>query len=265
MEIDLQALSTNWQQTKEVVTQHCNRLAEVSMQLGDVLKGGPVSDHPSAVNKRAAETAITSLAESHVDALFSTAIEMFSPAGVRVDIDRKKILHGLGYSHLRDYDPAVLWKALEAQIGGGKGEEKAYQQVAKTLHSNFRIWEDDQVKTVAGAVCLNVRVVLDSFDKKYGRNKLHYGSSDTLNKTMQALSAFAKWASRPALAADLEKHPFHYFNHEVESRKRYPFGDRELEVISYTNRFEFRVNPELASELQVFIGTFGPVKAEAEA
>jgi hypothetical protein len=269
--MDLQALSSHWQETKDEVIAHYNKLRSKSLQFDDILDGRPADNHTFAVGSRSAEDFIKGLAESRIDSMFAKAIKMFSPDGLSLKIDRDKILSDLGYrnrygnSSVDNFDPAVLWKEIDRLFGGDKGKDQAYAQVAEILHRKFRMAHEDKVKSVAGAVCLNINVYLDSFDKKYGKNKLSYSSADDVSKAMTALAAFAKWASRPQLAIELERHPFGYSSTEMEPRKRYPFGEREVEIITYTSRFEFRFSMELASELQVFIGSYGPIQTEVEA
>lgn len=194
------------------------------------------------------------------DQMIDAAEKRFSPVGSRLKIKREEVLRALaldGQEAWRTFDPVRVWRYLEEQYGGAKGEEVAWQQTAKALIDAFNIRNDKPVRTVGAQVVLDMSVYLDSFDKKYGKNRLHYHSSEKVGKALTALIGFANWGSLDLAENGLYLAMRELCNtqHEIQSRKTY--GGGGIHIITYQNRFEFRFERRIAEQLQIFIGSFG--------
>ena len=154
------------------------------------------------------------------------------------------------------------WQHLEATYGGQSGEDLAWQQLASKLIDIFGLnGRHKEVVRKAGRVILDIHVYLDDLDKKYGKLRLSYNSRERVAQTLQAFEQFAGWYQNFGLSADLRK-----FQHKiwmdrdsrVESRENFPMGDdKEIILVTYHNKFEFKLSEQTAAKLQQFLGTYG--------
>ena len=201
-------------------------------------------------------------------ALINHAQTTFAAPGGTLKIDEYEF-HSAFYlrgehdrNDLRAVDPVRLWNALCERYGNGRGETDSYGQVARALRSFFHSARDQSVKMVAGCVCLDHRVWIDDFDRKFSKRIcLSTSASQAFVQAIPSFAAFALWAAAPDLAEGFRRlaERFSYSPREVNSRERITLS-RDAYVITYQSRFEFRFSSHLASQLQLFLSTY----AEAE-
>lgn len=113
------------------------------------------------------------------------------------------------------------------------------------------------MQTKAGRVVLDLRVYIDSFDKKYGRTNLSSGSQDEVVRTFESLREVAAAYDDSAVAsfAARARNAFHY-NKTLRSREKVSLGDAG-DVVVYSTRFEFRFTPAFAERLRTFLSQYG--------
>ena len=157
-----------------------------------------------------------------------------------------------------EFDPAAFWAYLEQQYGGEKGRELAYAQCAKAVVDAFRISKSEKMEMKAGYVVLSRSVYIDSIDKKFGKTRLHHGARQSLAECANALAQFAIWANRPLLGNDLKTFADHIWrsNDSLVSREQTVCGNKEIVIVAFQTRYEFRIQRGLASQLQIFIGMY---------
>lgn len=156
------------------------------------------------------------------------------------------------------FSPEQVWDWLRARYGNGAGERTALRQVAERLDDVFR-FSRDVPQPKSGYLVFNMSVYCDSWRKKYDkRNEISYQSAQHLGRGLLALRDFALATNRADLAIDLVElaERFHG-NRLIESRAKYGLGEdrTELLVITYLDRFEFRLRQQTAEALQLFLGS----------
>lgn len=196
------------------------------------------------------------------------AEEIFAPAGRKLSIDEDELTDKFDFD--KD-DPAAfsltaIWDYLEQTYGGQAGVDRAWQQAAAELISALHLKHHNEVVRKAGRVIITLSVYLDSIDKKSGKNNLSYGSCESVVKAALTLRGFANWCQNSALAThlgELAEHFSYMRNRGFESRKQLVCGDdQELIVVPYQNKFEFRLSEACATQLQLFLGTYGNLNKE---
>ena len=158
----------------------------------------------------------------------------------------------------KDFDPAAFWAYLENTYGGEKGREIAFEQGANAVVNAFSISKSAKVEMKAGYVILSRSVSIDSFDKKWGKTRLHHSSRQSLATCANSLAQYAIWANRTLLGIDLRKFAEHIWrsNDSLVSREQIVCGDKEIIIVAFQSRYEFRIQSDLAKQLQIFIGTY---------
>ena len=159
-----------------------------------------------------------------------------------------------------EFDPAAFWAYLENTYGGQKGIDAANTQTAEKLIEAFWLKRSQKMEVKGGYVTLSRSVSLDSLDKKYGKIKLCYHSQESIRKCCLFLGQFCVWADLPGEAHDLNHLAgvFDNYDYRLESRKQYKCGLGNVVIVTFQSSFEFRLSKELASRLQLFIGTYAP-------
>jgi hypothetical protein len=193
--------------------------------------------------------------------LIRAAQHQFAPPGVRLEIDSCEVGERFPYDEDKPeaFDPAGIWAWLEATYGGDAGERLAWAQTAKELTSHLRM-KGEAVVIRGGYVVLEKHVYIDSFDKKWGRTRIHHSSGESVSKACAALSEIARWAERIGLSRDLADFGSSWWRGDrtLESRKQYPLGNNgEVVVVTYQNKFEFKLKKDFAEQVQMFMGTYG--------
>lgn len=196
--------------------------------------------------------------------LISIAEKRFAPPGGHLKIDRYDLEEKLSLrTRETDIDPLAIWTYLEATYGAGHGVEEGYRQIAAEIVYKFRLNKNNHIERKGGYTVLNLEYIyIDSIDKKYsGKNKLAYNCSEGVSTVFQHLAAFATWAGYASLSSDLmgQAHKWcRSHSSELVSRERFTLGDgAQVVLITYLNRFEFRLRDDVAEQLQIFIATYG--------
>jgi hypothetical protein len=161
-------------------------------------------------------------------------------------------------SKLNKFNPMSVWEAIQAEYGEGKGEEKGLSQAAKNIINCLDLREGDTMTMKSGYYTLDLSMYLDSFDKKYGKNRYAYSSRDSFIMLIKAFEVFLGWADSYDSAIGLKRYMYKIcdYHAQVESRKKYVCGDNFM-FITFNNRIEFRLTKELGEKLQVFLGLYG--------
>ena len=166
------------------------------------------------------------------------------------------------------FDPRAIWAALEDAFGGERGVEQSYRAAAATLIESFDLRAGVEVKQRRDGVVLPMRVYLDDFDRKHGKNVLCSSSRQNLTDMQSAMRTFATWAEDAGGlhgGMGLLGRLFGWMhNARVISRERIPLCDA-LYVVTYNTRFEFVMAQALAEKLQIFIGLYSGTNDTAQA
>lgn len=217
---------------------------------------------------------IQRIAAAAVERLITLAEHRFAPASSTLSIDRYEVLKATGQSewdrdfHRRHWekkevvtvpvDLDVLWKYLEKTYGGDAGANASYRQQAKIIIDCFQLGKDDSIKRTASSVSLSMRVY--SQKKDYGQNngKYEVGSySNDLCKRFMALSCIFEWCGLDelALALRVTHHPMAGYSFGFAAREKHSFPG--LDVVTFKDKWEFKVRHDVAEALQRFLGEFG--------
>lgn len=154
------------------------------------------------------------------------------------------------------FDPEAVWAALEARYGAGQGETIAYRQAAKVLIDFFRLRQGRDVETRGSRVVLSRQV----YPEAWGGEKTRRVSCEerrTLHEVAGAMGTFGAWSQRPGLGAAFGALGERFWRDRVIlSRERIVLAE-DVEVLTTYQRFEFRLAPPLAEDLQLFVAEYG--------
>lgn len=189
------------------------------------------------------------------------AATRFAPAGMpRLDINSQAYFA----RHFRtekpeEFDPVALWDELERKYGGEKGESAGFQMAADLIVERFNLLKKPP-QPRAKYVPMNVSVWIDDFDKKHlGVTRLAYTSEEYLYPLCSALSTFLRWADSGISASLLDQyiHGLQIVRRRatIKPRERIELGP-DLEVVTFTTRFEFRFSLSVVEKLKVFLSTY---------
>jgi hypothetical protein len=107
--------------------------------------------------------------------LIYAAQKQFAPPGGLLSIDEFATKRVCGmYNTENRLDFVKVWAYLEETYGGDRGVEEAWRQAAKALGKEFGLSRDTAVEVRGGKTILHIRIYIDSFDKKNGKNKISY-------------------------------------------------------------------------------------------
>jgi hypothetical protein len=204
--------------------------------------------------------------EAIVVQLARAAETAFSPPGAaRLDIDINLLLRRLDAirenGNWQDFSPLALYEQLQEEYGGNTGAELVYRKAAYDIAYRLGLTPERAVERKSGQVVLSLSVWLDEFDRKWSdQTNLSYSCVESLNELGRGLSAFFQWANREDLDSGFcrlilerfDRHP-----RRVNSRERIRIGN-DLALITYQSRFEFRLSPDLATLLRLFLSEHAP-------
>lgn len=155
------------------------------------------------------------------------------------------------------FNPEGVWAWLEARYGGERGKNESLRQAAARLCKIFYL-DHKPPRFQSGYLVLDLSVHVDSFDKKNsGVNRLSYHAEEDLLRAFGALEDFANATNRrmlcfgvQSLRQDIGR------RHIIRSRQKFAVGDKgtELLLVTYLDRFEFRLRADTAEDLQMFLG-----------
>ena len=249
---DYKTAVKNWAAARSSIAEEENTyLPEKSYML--VFKPLDPSDHKQLIIE----------AERNVrDRLIRHAEEKFAPSGQTLKIDKTELpVHFVCDRETAGiFNPTAFWLYLETTYAGSSGQELAWAQAAEEVVRAFHMSRSGKVERKGAYIVLNRSVYIDSYDKKYGKLRPSYSSQQIIAECCKSLAKFASWAERPDLADDLhevEKH-FCWHNYAIESRKQFNCGKSGIVVVTFLTNFEYRIHQDLATQLQIFIGTYAP-------
>ena len=160
------------------------------------------------------------------------------------------------------FKPSDLWNELQQVYGAGKGEEEGFRQAATEIINIFSFYEGDEFVVKGGYYTFNMRMWLDSLDKKWGKNRYSYGCIENFRKAIAPMSVFLRWAGEEQGALNLTSNTaeLHHYSHEIISRQQYLIC-QQMALVTFHNRIEWRIGLDLGQKFQVFLGLFGiPLK-----
>lgn len=213
------------------------------------------------------DKAAAKIAQSMLERMIWLAQAMFAPEGGSLTIDKTVVIEALGYetkhhwekkkASWADFDAERAWDYLESNYGGEMGQEEGHRQTAAAIADVFYLKKGKPVKTVGGRTVLDITVYIDSLTKKYNNvNRISYNCTDRINKALISLRAFAVWAGLDELASALSSALQVIGNHNREVESRASYCHHGISIITYLNRFEFRFDPSVAEQLQIFLGMY---------
>lgn len=211
---------------------------------------------------------LSAIAQGLVDNLVAQAETRYAPAAGSLKIERYEVLQATGQQrwqeeHARkdtdDAPPVDLDKIrahLDKAYGGDGGATAAYQQQAKVLIDFFGFNRDTQMVATSRYVGCSVRVC--SSKKDYGPDKgkfeLH-NSHERLRNLFKALSCAFAWAEQNELSWALQCTDLTHYNFTFKSRHRESFPG--LEIILYSEKWDWQFNHDAANALKLFLGQYG--------
>lgn len=201
--------------------------------------------------------------EALVRKLVAVATTYFAPPGgepLVIDEDKVRaetIGDAVHQERWEMIDLRKVWETIERRYGGGAGVEESYRKSAKTIVSHLRLY-DHEVTERAGRVLVDVRVWVDAYEAVPA---LSYQSRDRIDELNRALAAFASWAGEDETAARLSglvtRWDSGVGSRTIKSRERLNVSEH-IDIVTYQQRFEYRLTKTLAERLMVFVSTFSP-------
>lgn len=209
------------------------------------------------------EGAVSKVAGGLFGRLIRQAEVEFAPQGGRLSIDELDVREACGLGGhrsewSRDFNPEKVWAYLEKTYGGEAGQDEGYRQMAALLVYEFNL-KNEKAVTVGpkGQTVLNLSVYLDSIDKSCGRNRIAYRCMETIGKVMEAMRGFASWANLPLVGSGLQSASRSLCDYHREVVSRATYGGGGVTIITYHARYEFRLDPSVAEQFQLFISLYG--------
>jgi len=205
---------------------------------------------------------IQDAANTLYEAIIDLAARRFTPPGAQKITIPTHDYYGRFREPYRDKDdapdfkPSELWTALERDYGGDKGATKAMMEAAEAIRTLFSESLRSGIVRRGGGVVLSHSVYTEQW-RGNGRHELSYGCVQRIHNGFTALATFADWTARPALAGDLRGFSIGgWHRSEVVSRERFAFGDGDITLITYLSKFEYRLSPTLAEQLNIFLSKY---------
>jgi hypothetical protein len=204
------------------------------------------------------------VASKAIELVRSHAERAFAPEGGRLEIDDRWLLDQLAitYENYDQLDLIKAWTLLEGRYGGTKGQDEGHRQNARKLLDKFNL-KEEKPSTVGGMVVLNLRVwTQQEIGGSRGSRELSYNCREDVHKATTAFAAFLRTIGEQHGAQELDNFTrrFAYASCSVVSRQVFKFGFGQ--ITTYYERFEFRVLPHIAEQLQVYLGTHAPNSAD---
>lgn len=211
---------------------------------------------------------LSSIAQGLIDNLVAQAETRYAPKAGSLKIERYDVLGATGQQrwqeeHARkdtdDGAPVDLDKIrahLDKTYGGDGGATAAYTQQAKVLIDFFGFKRDTQMVATSRYVGCSVRVYSSKKDFGPDKGKFElYNSHERLRNLFKALSCAFAWAEQNELSWALQRTELTHYNFTFKSRHRESFPG--LEIILYSEKWEWQFNHDAANALKLFLGQYG--------
>lgn len=211
---------------------------------------------------------LSSITQGLIDNLVAQAETRYAPEAGSLTIEPYDVLVATSQQrwqeeHARkdtDVEPPVDLDKIRAHLdetyGGDGGATAAYQQQAKVLIDFFGFNRDTQMVATSRYVGCSVRVY--SSKKDYGPDKGKfelYNSHERVRKLFKALACAFAWAEQHELSCALQRTGLTHYNFTFRSRHRESFPG--LEIILYSEKWDWQFNHDAANALKLFLGQYG--------
>jgi len=198
----------------------------------------PAWHFPEVIDPEAAAYAATNRIEYMAE-------ELFSVPGAKFRIDREKV---------PPLDPIALWDHLVGEYGGGRAVVVAYQPIAREFVSALRLDPLEEVRVVGGRVSFKRWIVYES---GFG---LRSDSCRALERILKAFISIATWSDAwtgtEAVETDAIIKQIEGVRYgSLPFKERLTIGSTIL-IVPCLSSWEFRLAPEFAEKVQLFITEF---------
>ena len=194
------------------------------------------------------------------DKLVEEAEYALAPAGAKLSIQLHVAARGKPEATVEGFDACKLWATLTEYYSGGAAAASAYGELGARLVRHFRELysrsRGEEVKTVGGRVILSTSAFIDDFPG----DSYSYRSIEDLHKIGNDFAALLVWAGLGESIAPSRVRAAFYSAFSWSARftgERFVACDHIL-VVPFKSKVEFRITPELADALKLFLAEFGP-------
>lgn len=262
-----------WESYQAVLARYIDELHRINKTFGNFFPNSYVVDVASRYKH---VSLLVEAANRLKNVLIAKAEKEFGSSAVPLQIDASAVneafpLERPEYSDDDDivvcppFNPEEIWVWLESNYGGDLGKKEALRQAAERIRDVFHLHRN-QPRFNSGYMILNLPIYIDGFEKKFsGKNKLQYRAEEEFQRALNALEDFAKTTDKTMLATGLQSLRRDIGRHHlIRSREKFMVGDKgtELVLITFLDRFEFRIRADTADDLQIFLGShLDPVAA----
>jgi hypothetical protein len=198
------------------------------------------------------------------DMLVRQAESALAPAGAKLSIQLHVAARGKPEATVDGFDACKLWATLAEYYSGGAAAASAYGELGARLVRHFRELysrsRGEEVKTVGGRVILSTSAFIDDFPG----DRYSYRSIEDLQKIGHDFAALLIWAGLGDSIAPMRVRAAFSSAFAWDARftgERFVACDHIL-VVPFKSKVEFRITPELADALKLFLSEFGPADEE---
>lgn len=190
--------------------------------------------------------------------LVRQAVDRFSPAGGRLEIDKSHELENasvdirgaLEAGKCPDFD--AFWSHLERAFSGDAGKRIGLIQAAKLIIDGFGIRPSTEIKRTSSAIVLEARIWSETCFRSSLR-KATYHSQSTATGLIRGLAAFATHAGFDVLGSVLTHGRL--IDYEFKTREKVSF--QGLDVVMFNEKWQFKFSHQVGDALSLFISEFG--------
>jgi hypothetical protein len=153
-----------------------------------------------------------------------------------------------------EWDPDLIWSALEATYSGQAGQDLVLTRLAENLVEELGLRYNPPIHK-SNRLVIERTISTDSFGTK-GKT-LSFNSAQSVRAILKGFYGFAVWADDPDTTrplAKLMRDEFSYCS-AIESRARFTAGS--IEITTFNNKFVYELFGDLATKFQEFIAIYG--------
>jgi hypothetical protein len=245
-----------WEEYKRAAEGYENRLAALRTQEAEARELARDEIYSLILCEHTTSLKSEEVAERAFGAIVHAAEAHFAPAGTRLEIPSRTVHEGCPASDKRNFAPRIVWEYLAATYGNGGGAAKAYRDAARSLAGTLNIKRHEAQKLVGGRVVLSCTIYAD---RTFG-NVLSYHDEERLNQILVCFETLGKWSGlwcqAETTAVSWHRHAIRSCRQTKHLPERANFGDSIL-VVPFKSKWEFRLSPKFAEQMQLFLGEFG--------
>lgn len=198
---------------------------------------------------------VEKIATRALNSLVWAAEREFAPPGASLSIapPDKDDVPG---ADLENFDPSSVWEYLSRTYGGDAGAQSAYRQAAVALGRALNITVGMEPRMVGGRSVFEHSVYPD---KIFG-DVLRLDDARSLNCVLNGLLAVGEWSG---LWCNQEKQDVNWVRHAITRAERSKVLPSRMSigsaaaVIPFKSKWEFRIAPDFAEKMQLFLTEFG--------